>query len=102
MRKRAPAAAIATRPFPAQVLPCFPFGGSYYDALPAIALAQQAAAAARARADAAGPSLKKPSAFLAESSDEGEARPPKDAPALKSAAVAGQATLFSFLQGKAK
>lgn len=102
MRKRAPAAATATRPFPAQVLPSFPFGGSYYDALPAIALAQQAAAAARARADAAGPSLKKPSAFLAESSDEGEARPPKAAPALKSAAVAGQATLFSFLQGKAK
>ena len=75
---------------------------SHYDALPAIALAQQAAAAARARADAAGPSLKKPSAFLAESSDEGEARPPKAAPASKSAAVAGQATLFSFLQGKAK
>ncbi len=70
--------------------------------LPAIALAQQAAAAARARADAAGPSLKKPSAFLAESSDEGEARPPKAVPASKSAAVAGQATLFSFLQGRAK
>jgi hypothetical protein len=46
--------------------------------------------------------LKKPSAFLAESSDEGEPLRTKAVAAPKGAAAAGQSTLFSFLQSKGK
>ncbi len=68
----------------------------------AIALAQESAAAAKARAEAAAPSLKKPSAFLAESSDEDEPLRMKAAPLSKGSATAGQTSLFSFLQSKGK